>query len=121
MTPRAPQPALPLSATDFHVLLVLSEGPLYGYAVMKAVEEETGGVIAPDVGSLYRILARLMESGLVEETDPTGGAGEVHRGRPRRYYGMTPAGAVALRAEAARLADAVDLARARKLLPEGGA
>ena len=33
----------PLSATDFHVLLVLTEGDLYGYAIMKAVEAQSGG------------------------------------------------------------------------------
>ena len=119
MSSQSPHHAQPLSATDFHVLLVLSEGPLYGYAVMKAVEEETGGVISPDVGSLYRILARLMESELVEEIEPP--AEEVHRGRPRRYYRITATGAVALRAEALRLADAVSLARARNLLPGAGA
>lgn len=32
------------SATEFHVLLVLSRGALYGYAIMKAVEEESGGI-----------------------------------------------------------------------------
>ena len=29
----------PLGAHDFHVLLVLSEADLYGYAIMKAVDE----------------------------------------------------------------------------------
>ena len=123
MTSRSTAPAspLPLSPIDFHVLLALSEGPLWGYAVMKAVEEETDGVITPDVGSLYRILARLMESRLVEETDPPAGAeSEPHRGRPRRWYGITPAGLAAIRAEAVRLSGALDLVRARNLLPEAG-
>ena len=50
----------PLSATDYHVLMVLTEEDLYGYAIMKAVEQESGGAVSPEIGSLYRILARLM-------------------------------------------------------------
>ena len=55
---------LPLSPTDFHLLLVLSERESYGYELMKAMEAESGGVIAPEIGSLYRMLARLADTGL---------------------------------------------------------
>ena len=117
--PDPPHP-LPLSATDFHVLLVLAEKPLWGYAIMRAVEDESGGMIRPDVGSLYRILARLMESGLLEETPaPREADGAAHRGRPRRYYRITLAGLRAVRSEALRLAGVLEVARSRSLLPEG--
>ena len=29
----------PMTPTDFHVLLVLSQGALYGYAIMKALDQ----------------------------------------------------------------------------------
>ena len=106
----------PLSATDFHVLLVLSERDLYGYAIMKAVEAQSGGAVSPEIGSLYRVLARLMAEGLVTEADAPNGA-EVHRGRARKYYGITPEGRDLARTEAARLSELVELARGRDLLP----
>ena len=59
----------PLSATDFHVLMVLAEEDLYGYAIMKAVERESAGAVSPEIGSLYRILARLVSEGFVDEAD----------------------------------------------------
>ena len=36
-----------LSATDFQVLLVLAAGDLYGYAILKAMEEDSGGAVRP--------------------------------------------------------------------------
>ena len=36
--------ALPLSALDLQILLVLSQGELYGYAIKKAVERESDGI-----------------------------------------------------------------------------
>lgn len=108
-----------LSATDFHVLLALRAGASYGYAVMKAVEEESGGRVAPEIGSLYRVLGRLMGDGLVEETPPPDDL-EPHPGRPRKYYRLTPAGVRALQAETVRLQEVMGLARARDLLPGEG-
>ena len=81
--PASEAPA-PLGALDFHVLLVLSEADLYGYAIMKAVEEQSRGAIVPEIGSLYRVIGRLIDQGLVEETDPPRDSPDVHRGRPRR-------------------------------------
>lgn len=111
----------PLSATDFHVLMVLVEGPSYGYAIMKAVEEHSGGSVSPEIGSMYRILSRLLTEGLIEETSPPEGARHGTRGLPRRYYALTTEGRAVALAEARRLAQVVALARERDLLPEGGA
>ena len=111
----APDPRPPLSALDFHVLLVLSDADLYGYAIMKAVEEQSRGVIVPEIGSLYRVIGRLIDDGLVAEADPPRGASDVHRGRPRKYYRITPRGLAVARAEAERLRHVVALAK--DLLP----
>ena len=102
---------LPLSALDLQVLLVLAGGELYGYAIMKAVEEQSGGVLRPEIGSLYRVIARLMAGGWVVETEPA----DVppHPGVPRRYYDLTPEGRVALSEEARRLREISDLAHRR--------
>lgn len=111
----------PLSATDFHVLMVLSEGPSYGYSIMKAVKEHSEGTVAPDIGSLYRVLARLMTQGWVSEAEPPAEAPASSRGRTRRYYDLTGEGRSIALAEAARLARLVDLARDHDLLSPGGA
>ncbi len=118
--PMTSNDASALSPTDLHVLLVLSGGALYGYAIMKAVVEESGGAVSPEIGSLYRVLSRLMGSGLVREAPPPSEAEDVHPGRERKYYDLTRAGRAALEAEAARLDRVLDLARARHLLPERG-
>ena len=110
---------IPLSPTDFHVLLVLAGGNLYGYAIQKAVEEESGGSLRPEIGSLYRVLARLMAEGLVGEVEPPARAPQSHRGQPRRYYRLTRKGRRALEADAKRLAEVLDIARQRRILTQG--
>ena len=110
----------PMTPTDFQVLLVLSQGSLYGYAIMKALDEESGGTIAPEIGSLYRVLARLVSQGFVEQVDAVALQDEpVHPGRQRKYYALSPVGERALGEEAARLQAALDIARGRGLLPAG--
>lgn len=107
----------PLSATDYQILLVLTERDLYGYGIMKAVETDSDGAVVLGIGSLYRILARLTEQGLVEEAPAPRGAPTEHRGHPRQYYRITEGGRDAVRAESRRLEDLVRLARERNLLP----
>jgi DNA-binding PadR family transcriptional regulator len=109
-------PTGPLSATDFHVLMVLADGPSYGYAIMKAVESTSGGALTPEIGSMYRVLSRLMSEGWVEEVESPADEPSSGRGRARRYYGLTRSGMLAARTEARRLAEVVELARTRDLL-----
>jgi len=116
----SPTPGPPLSATDYHVLLVLADRDLYGYGILKAVEEESGGAVAPETGSLYRVLARLIDTGMVAETGAPEGAPESSPGRPRKYYRITDEGRELLEAESLRLRAALELARERDLLPEAG-
>jgi DNA-binding PadR family transcriptional regulator len=99
-----------LKPADFHILLALAEAPLHGYGLMKEVERESSGQVRLEIGSLYRLLARMVQDGLIEEAE------EDER---RRYYRISRQGRRILRAEAERLAGLVELSRARKLLPEG--
>lgn len=108
---------VPLGATEFQVMLALLEGARYGYAIMKAVEEESGGRIAPEIGSLYRLLTRLMSQGLVEETTAPRGATATHPGRERRYYRLTVLGRSVVKAETKRLREVLELAVSRAVLP----
>jgi PadR family transcriptional regulator PadR len=101
-----------MSGLEYHVLLALAGGPLHGYAVKQRVGHESGGSLTPQPGSLYRVIARLMTSGLVTETDPPSGA-PPHPGLARRYYALTAAGRRALAAEARRLKGSAALAEKR--------
>ncbi len=63
---RNPAELLPLPPHDFQVLLLISDRALHGYGIVKA-SRDTAGKPQLELGSLYRILGRLMEMGLVEE------------------------------------------------------
>ncbi len=113
---RSPGNFLPMSPTDFQVLLALAREPLHGYAIMKVVEETSGGRLNIEIGSLYRIIARLSSSGLIEENGESNS--EPRPGRKRRIYTLTPLGRAVARAEARRLSDTLALARSEKLLTD---
>ena len=92
----------------FHVLLSLAQGERHGYLIMKEVEERTAGEVRLSTGTLYGIIKRLLETGMVDEVatdDPR-----------RRAYKLTPFGKTVAKAEAARLESLVDAARATRLL-----
>ena len=101
-----------LSRLEYHVLLAMADEPLYGYALKEAVEEESDGALAPRAASLYRLLARLMDRGLIEEVEAPVDT-PPHPGRPRQYYGLTSGGLGLLTAETRRLQAAAALARDR--------
>jgi DNA-binding PadR family transcriptional regulator len=107
----SPQDFLPLKPADFHVLLAITGGPRHGYGIMKEVERESAGEVRLEIGSLYRLLDRLLEQGLLEDFAQA----DADR---RRYFKITRLGRRVLRGEARRLESLVALMRARNLLPE---
>jgi DNA-binding PadR family transcriptional regulator len=113
MENRSPSEYLPLSATDFQLLLALTAGELHGYAISKTVRDTSGGRVRIGLGSLYRILARLLNAGIVEEGESENDQSE--DGTTRRRYRLTALGKNVLRAEVSRLSDALDLARSSRL------
>jgi DNA-binding PadR family transcriptional regulator len=78
------------SATPL-VLGILSEGDLYGYAILKRVGELSGGGMQWTDGMLYPLLHRLERLGYVSSSWGTSEAG-----RRRKHYAIMPAGRVAL-------------------------
>lgn len=104
---------LPLTPISFEVLLALLDGELHGYAILQAVEARLTGTLPLRTGTMYRALARLMDEALIERA----GTGPEDDPR-RRYYRITAHGRATARAEARRLSDQVDAARAHRLLPE---
>ena len=96
------------SLLEYHVLLALADGALHGFAIAERVAADSGGALRPRAGSLYRVIARLMTEGWVDER---AAADEPpHPGLPRRYYALTAAGRRTLAAEAARLRNAAAVA-----------
>jgi len=114
-----PSDFLPLSAADFQVMLALTAGGLHGYAIGKRVREASGGRVRIGLGSLYRILARLLHTGIVEECEA--GTKASVDGSNRRRYRLTPLGLDVLRHEVSRLSDALALARSSQLFADEGA
>jgi DNA-binding PadR family transcriptional regulator len=109
---------LPLSPIVLHMLLALADGEKHGYAIMKAVEDDTGGDVAIPLGSLYGAIKRMMAGGLIEESD--------ERPDPdldderRRYYRITPTGEQTLSAEVQRLERTVAIARSKRAMGKAG-
>jgi DNA-binding PadR family transcriptional regulator len=110
-----PDSFLPLQPATFHILIALADEERHGYAILQEVAERTGGRVRLGAGTLYRTIQRLLEQGLLVETTERP-APELDDER-RRYYRITPLGAAVVRAEARRLSQMVEMARARGLAP----
>ena len=93
------------SATPL-VLGILAEGESYGYAILKQVNEVSGGHLEWTDGLLYPLLHRLERLGHVEsawETPP--------EGRRRKYYRITDQGWAELADQLRQWAAVVDALR----------
>lgn len=106
--------ALPLTPITFHLLLSLADQDLHGYAILKDIQEQTGGRFRPEAATLYAALKRLKGEGLIEvvpeEKRPPGGDSR------RRIYRLTSDGKRVLAAETERLAHLLGVAARKELL-----
>jgi len=82
-------------ALEVCVLAVLAEGPTYGYAITARLEDLGLGTVKG--GTLYPLLARLEQAGQVSVEWRAGDGGP-----GRKYFELTPAGAVARAQQAER-------------------
>jgi DNA-binding PadR family transcriptional regulator len=88
---------LPLRPVEFHILLSLAGGERHGYGIIQDIEaRDSTGV--PDVGTMYRALARMVESGLIKAVQAANPADE-----RRNDYRITDRGLRVAKAEAQRL------------------
>jgi DNA-binding PadR family transcriptional regulator len=99
----------PLPTQIFLILLALADGDAHGARIRKAVLERSDGAIDIDPGSLYRLIARLLDDGLILETDGPP-SGDDQR---QRHYRLSGNGRRVLQSETERLARLVAEARAR--------
>jgi DNA-binding PadR family transcriptional regulator len=104
----------PLRPAVLHILLALSDGELHGLGIADWVEETTRGAVELGPGTLYRSLREMVQEGHIRETRAPVAAADPRR----KYYAITASGRRRAAGEAARLERLVEVARARKLLPE---
>jgi len=60
---------LPLLPATFHILVALADEDRHGYAIIQDVAARTDGSIRLSPGTLYRSIQRMLEDGLIVETD----------------------------------------------------
>lgn len=110
---KPPHDLLPLTPAVFHILLALSDQERHGYAIMKEVEAQTDGEMLLRPGTLYQAIKRMLELGLIEESDvrPDPALDDERR----RYYRIAALGRKVAQAEASRLHKLVKLASSKQL------
>ena len=102
------QEQLPLPVPVFHMLLALSEGERHGYALKREILRRTNGKLNLAAGALYGSISRMLERGLIEESEERP---DLHLDdERRRYYRITPLGRRVAQAEAVRMRQLVRLA-----------
>jgi DNA-binding PadR family transcriptional regulator len=111
----ASEELLPLSPAVFHILLALATGERHGYGIMREISGATDGQMHIGPGTLYRSIRQMLDAGMIEESDER--PDPALDDERRRYYRLTSFGRRVAQAEAARLAQLVRAAEARKLLP----
>jgi DNA-binding PadR family transcriptional regulator len=104
-----------LRPVEFHILLSLAAGERHGYGIIQDIQDR-GDAPVPDVGTMYRALARMVEAGLIEAAArrPAADAGDERR----NYYRITEAGRQVAMAQARRLEALTRAARHGGLLPK---
>jgi DNA-binding PadR family transcriptional regulator len=110
-----PKAFLPLAPADLQLMLAVTKEALHGYGMMKAVEEQSGGALVVELGSLYRMIHRLERDGLIAESAT--GASDPSPGRDRRFYRITSLGRAVVAAELDRLRGVLELAGGRSMIP----
>jgi DNA-binding PadR family transcriptional regulator len=103
-----------LTPAMFQVLLALGDEEKHGYAILKEVEEQTGGEVRLSTGTLYAIIKRLLAEGILQESRNRPPAEEDDQ--RRRYYRLTPLGRQVAVAEAERMEKLIATAREKHLL-----
>jgi DNA-binding PadR family transcriptional regulator len=95
-------------------MLSLAGEEQHGYGIMRQVLERSTGKVRLWPATLYGSLKRLIEAGLIEESDERP-APELDDAR-RRYYRLTDLGRRVLDAECDRLQELVDSIRVKRAM-----
>ena len=110
---RAPSDEVPLRPAVHHILLALAGADRHGLGIAEQIETVSEGSLEIGPGTLYRSLAEMSETGLIDavpapsEADPR-----------RKYYRITRRGRDLLARETQRLRRLVETAEAHGALAE---
>lgn len=83
----------PMTEAMYYVLLALMN-PSHGYKLMNEIHDVSGGRLSMGPGTLYGVLSRMQNDGLIHMTEDDG---------RRKVYRITTEGKTALQAEYERL------------------
>lgn len=103
----SPQPQI--SRTALLILLAIGPEERHGYAIMQEVARITEGATKLGPGGVYTTIRRLLDDGLIEESDERPDP-EMDDQR-RRYYRLTGLGRAVVATEARRLQSLVAAAK----------
>lgn len=112
--PLGKSPHAPLKPARHLALLLAARGPTSGVELLDGLEARSGGAIRLNAGSLYRLIAQLVDERLLEPFEEIANPSGV--GAPRKLYRVTPLGREVLAAEARRQEGLVEMARSLDLL-----
>jgi DNA-binding PadR family transcriptional regulator len=120
-----PEGLLPLTPVALNILLALADEERHGYGIGVEVRERTGGKMRLGPGTLYGSIKRMVDGGLIEESEgrPDEETDDGRRGydaERRRYYRLTGFGERVLTAELSRLEGVVRTAQAKGFFPPSG-
>ncbi|HEX9698781.1 MAG TPA: PadR family transcriptional regulator [Acidobacteriota bacterium] len=99
MAIRQPADQGPLKPHILLILMALMGGRTHGYEIRNEVDRLSEGAVRLDLGTLYRHLGRLLDEGLIDESDERPADDDPRR----RYYVLTDDGVAALEQEAERM------------------
>jgi DNA-binding PadR family transcriptional regulator len=105
---------IPLKTHWFHIMVSLAGDEQHGYGIMQDVLDRTAGKVRLWPATLYGSIKRLIEAGLIEESDERP-APELDDAR-RRYYRLTALGRSVLDAECERLQELVRTIRVKQAM-----
>jgi DNA-binding PadR family transcriptional regulator len=89
-------------STEFLILSLLMERPMYGYEISQQLKLRSGGYFEMKEGLLYPALHRMRHNGLLSTE------WRIIGGRRRKYYSLTPLGKDVLGEQAAEWKTFVD-------------
>src|SRR5438128_7314758 len=101
-----------MSPAVYHFFHTLADGERHGYSIMRDIAVHTKGKLRLGPATLYRSIKRLVEDGLIEESDvrPDPALDDERR----HYYRLTEFGRQIVVAEVRRLEEALVVARTRR-------
>jgi DNA-binding PadR family transcriptional regulator len=105
----------PLTPAVLHILLALAPRERHGYGIMKQVRADSQGKVKMGPGTLYGSLGRMLDAGLIRESDRK--IDPDLDDERRVYYKITGLGQQALAAELERYREVVAVAKENRLTP----